>query len=70
VVVHATEEAANRIMEAEEAIGDWLRDGKHDTASREIVNEKVNAIFEACSLRMSASGSGGRSGTCNRSSTC
>ena len=32
-VVHATEAAANRIMEAAEAIGDWLREGKHDTAS-------------------------------------
>jgi chemotaxis protein CheZ len=48
-VVQATEEAANRIMEAAEAIGDWLRDGKHDTASMEVVNEKVSAIFEACS---------------------
>ena len=50
-VVHATEEAANRIMEAAEAIGDWLREGKHDTASMEVVNEKVNAIFEACSFQ-------------------
>jgi chemotaxis regulatin CheY-phosphate phosphatase CheZ len=50
-VVQATEAAANRIMEAAEAIGDWLRDGKHDSASIEIVNEKVNAIFEACSFQ-------------------
>ena len=50
-VVQATEKAANRIMEAAEAIGDWLRDGKHDTASVEVVNEKVNAIFEACSFQ-------------------
>jgi chemotaxis protein CheZ len=50
-VVQATEEAANRIMEAAEAIGDWLRDGKHDPASMEAVNEKVNAIFEACSFQ-------------------
>ncbi len=50
-VVHATEEAANRIMEAAEAIGDWLREGKHDTASMEAVNEKVSAIFEACSFQ-------------------
>ena len=50
-VVQATEEAANRIMEAAEAIGDWLRDGKNDTASMEVVNEKVNAIFEACSFQ-------------------
>jgi chemotaxis protein CheZ len=50
-VVQATESAANRIMEAAEAIGDWLRDGKHDSASMDVVNEKVNAIFEACSFQ-------------------
>ena len=50
-VVQATEEAANRIMEAAEAIGDWLREGKHDSASMGVVNEKVNAIFEACSFQ-------------------
>src|SRR5580698_8188871 len=50
-VVQATEEAANRIMEAAEAIGDWLREGKHDVASMDVVNEKVNAIFEACSFQ-------------------
>ena len=50
-VVQATEEAANRIMEAAEAIGNWLRDGKNDPASMEEVNAKVNAIFEACSFQ-------------------
>jgi chemotaxis protein CheZ len=50
-VVQATEAAANRIMEAAEAIGDWLRDGKNDPASLVEVNEKVNAIFEACSFQ-------------------
>jgi chemotaxis protein CheZ len=50
-VVQATEAAANRIMEAAEAIGDWLREGKNDPASIEVVNEKVNAIFEACSFQ-------------------
>jgi chemotaxis protein CheZ len=50
-VVQATEAAANRILEAAEAIGDWLRDGKRDSASMEVVNEKVNAIFEACSFQ-------------------
>jgi chemotaxis protein CheZ len=50
-VVQATEEAANRIMEAAEAIGDWLREGDHDPASMSVVNEKVNAIFEACSFQ-------------------
>ena len=50
-VVQATEAAANRIMEAAEAIGDWLQDGKNDPESREHVNEKINAIFEACSFQ-------------------
>ena len=50
-VVQATEAAANRIMEAAEAIGDWVRDGKNDPASLEAVNDKVNAIFEACSFQ-------------------
>jgi chemotaxis protein CheZ len=44
-VVQATEEAANRIMAAAQAIGDWIREGKHDSASVDVVNEKVNAIF-------------------------
>jgi chemotaxis protein CheZ len=50
-VVQATEAAANRIMEAAEAIGDWLRDGRADPAAMQVVNEKVNAIFEACSFQ-------------------
>jgi chemotaxis protein CheZ len=50
-VVQATEEAANRIMEAAEAISDWLRDSKQDPSSMDVVNEKVNAIFEACSFQ-------------------
>jgi chemotaxis protein CheZ len=50
-VVQATEEAANRIMEAAEAIGDWLREGKNDAEALDAVNEKVNAIFEACSFQ-------------------
>lgn len=50
-VVQATELAANRIMEAAEAIGDWLREGRNDPASLQSVNERVNAIFEACSFQ-------------------
>jgi chemotaxis protein CheZ len=50
-VVQATEAAANRIMEAAEAIGDWLRDGRNDPAAMQVVNEKLNAIFEACSFQ-------------------
>ncbi len=49
--MQATEEAANWIMEAAEAIGDWLRDNKQDAGSMDVVNEKVNAIFEACSFQ-------------------
>ena len=50
-VVQATETAANRIMEAAEAIGDWLRTGARDADSVEAVAERVNAIFEACSFQ-------------------
>jgi chemotaxis protein CheZ len=50
-VVQATESAANRIMEAAEAIGDWLRTGRRDPESLEAVAEKVNTIFEACTFQ-------------------
>lgn len=50
-VVQATETAANRIMEAAEAIGEWLRSGGRDAASLEVVAGKVNAIFEACTFQ-------------------
>jgi chemotaxis protein CheZ len=50
-VVQATEEAANRIMEAAEAISDWMRDNKTENGSMDVVNEKVAAIFEACSFQ-------------------
>jgi chemotaxis protein CheZ len=50
-VVQATESAANTIMEAAEAIGDWLRSGERDAASLELVATKVNAIFEACTFQ-------------------
>jgi chemotaxis protein CheZ len=50
-VVQATEEAASQIMEAAEAIGDWVRTGKRDPASLEAVAQRVNAIFEACSFQ-------------------
>jgi len=50
-VVQATEAAANQIMEAAEAIGDWLRDGARDVGSIEIVAEKLNSIFEACTFQ-------------------
>lgn len=50
-VVQATEEAANRIMEAAEAIGDWVGQGGNDPSLRAQVVERVNAIFEACSFQ-------------------
>jgi chemotaxis protein CheZ len=50
-VVQATEAAANQIMEAAEAIGDWLRTGSRDVASIEDIASKLNSIFEACSFQ-------------------
>lgn len=50
-VVQATEEAANRIMEAAEAIGDWMGQGGNDPGLQARVVERVNAIFEACSFQ-------------------
>jgi chemotaxis protein CheZ len=50
-VVQATETAANQIMEAAEAIGDWLRTGTRDVASIEEIATKLNSIFEACSFQ-------------------
>ena len=49
--MQATEAAANQIMEAAEAIGDWLRDGSRDVVSIEIVASKLNSIFEACTFQ-------------------
>jgi chemotaxis protein CheZ len=50
-VVHATENAANQIMEAAEVIGDWVRGDRSDPAGLAMVAEKVNAIFEACTFQ-------------------
>lgn len=50
-VVQTTEAAANRIMEAAEAIGDWLLEIQADPVLRERINDKVNTIFEACSFQ-------------------
>jgi chemotaxis protein CheZ len=50
-VVQATESAANRIMEAAEAIGDWLREGRRDPASLEAVASRLGTIFEACTFQ-------------------
>jgi len=50
-VVQTTEAAANRIMEAAEAIGDWLGEIGANPALRDRIGEKVNTIFEACSFQ-------------------
>lgn len=47
-VVAATETAANRIMEAAETIGDWIREGKQDP---EAFFAKIDTIFEACAFQ-------------------
>ena len=50
-VVQATEQAANQILEATEAISDWLATGSRDSASLEQVAVRVNAIMEACTFQ-------------------
>jgi chemotaxis protein CheZ len=50
-VVEATETAADRILEAAEAISGWVADGRRDPAGYALLSEKVNAIFEACSFQ-------------------
>ena len=50
-VVQATEAAANQIMEAAEAIGDWLREDNRDPNSLETVAARLNTIFEACTFQ-------------------
>lgn len=50
-IIQVTESAANRIMEAAEAIDDWVRSGATDRNALAGVNEKISAIFEACSFQ-------------------
>jgi len=50
-VVMATESAANIILEAAEAIQDWIMTGQRDAAGLEDLAAKVNAIFVACSFQ-------------------
>ena len=50
-VVHATESAANVIMEAAEAISAWISGGQKDEASIQALSARVNSIFEACSFQ-------------------
>ena len=49
-VVQATEVAADRILEAAEAIAGWVDRGQRDPAGFALLTDKVNAIFEACSF--------------------
>lgn len=49
-VVQVTESAANTIMEAAEAIQDWMSGGR-DPALLPAIGERVNAIFEACAFQ-------------------
>jgi type I site-specific restriction endonuclease len=50
-VVQATEAAANTILEAAEAIQDWIGGGARDAASIQALATRVNEIFEACSFQ-------------------
>jgi len=50
-VVLATEAAANTIMEAAEAIQDWIVRGERDPQAIETLAGEVNSIFEACSFQ-------------------
>ncbi len=50
-VVQATEAAANTIMEAAEAIQDWIDGGSRDPGAIESLATRVGAIFEACSFQ-------------------
>jgi chemotaxis protein CheZ len=49
-VVQVTEAAANTILEAAEAIGDWMAAGR-DAATAPAIVERLNAIFEACAFQ-------------------
>jgi chemotaxis protein CheZ len=50
-VVVATEAAANTILEAAEAIQDWIENGARDQHAIAALADKVNSIFEACSFQ-------------------
>jgi chemotaxis protein CheZ len=50
-VVQATEQAANQIMEAAEAIGAWVEQGRQDPLMVAAITQRLNAIFEACTFQ-------------------
>ena len=49
--MQATEQAANQIMEAAEAIGAWIEQAREDPAAIEAITERLNTIFEACTFQ-------------------
>ena len=53
-VVQVMEDAANTILGAAEAIGDWMAGGR-DAAGAPAILGRVNAIFEACAFQDLAS---------------
>lgn len=50
-IIQVTDTAANRILEAAEAIDEWVRGGASDPESLAQVNERISAIFEACAFQ-------------------
>ena len=50
-VVQTTENAANQIMEAAEAINDCVRAAVPDKTALAAINARVDAIFEACAFQ-------------------
>ena len=50
-VVQATEQAANQIMEAAEAIGTWIEQASANPEIVDAITQRLNAIFEACTFQ-------------------
>jgi chemotaxis protein CheZ len=50
-VVQTTEDAANRIMEAAEAINRWIATSGNANAAPPMIAEKFNTIFTACGFQ-------------------
>lgn len=50
-VVQATEQAANQIMEAAEAIGTCIEQSRENPAAIAAITDRLNTIFEACTFQ-------------------
>lgn len=50
-VVQATEQAANQIMEAAEAIGTCIEQAREDPEAIEAITQRLGTIFEACTFQ-------------------